>query len=87
MKEIFAELGKYLRDKRKLKGMSQSDVAKKLGYSNPQFISNFERGLCAPPLKKLKILIGLYDLPKKELMKLMLDLQERHLKKQLFDEE
>ena len=33
-----------------------------LNYSSAQFISNFERGLALPPIKKLKKLIKIYDL-------------------------
>ena len=47
MKELFQVLGDYLQSKRMKVGLSQGDVATKLGYSSPQFISNFERGLCA----------------------------------------
>ena len=85
MNELFVELGKYLREKRKSCGLSQSQVAEHLGYSNPQFISNFERGLCAPPIPKLRILIKLYDLPKDEVIQLMVTQQKELWKRQLID--
>jgi len=83
MKELFQVLGEFLQSKRMKAGLSQGDVATKLGYSSPQFISNFERGLCAPPLNKLKLLIQLYDLNGEEVVKLMLKEQEKHLRKSL----
>ncbi len=83
MKELFSVLGNFLQTKRTKIGLSQGDVASKLGYSSPQFISNFERGLCAPPLNKLKLLVQLYDLNGEEVMKLMLKEQEKHLRKSL----
>jgi transcriptional regulator with XRE-family HTH domain len=48
---------------RELRGFSQGSVAKKLGYSSPQFISNIERGLCSFPIKKCKKLCKILDLP------------------------
>lgn len=83
MKELFKVLGDFLQSKRVKAGLSQGDVAAKLGYSSPQFISNFERGLCAPPLNKLKMLVQLYDLNGDEVLKLMLKEQEKHLRKAL----
>lgn len=83
MKELFQVLGDFLQSKRVKAGLSQGDVATKLGYSSPQFISNFERGLCAPPLNKLKMLVQLYDLAGEEVLKLMMKEHERHLRKAL----
>ena len=80
MKELFQVLGDYLQSKRMKVGLSQGDVATKLGYSSPQFISNFERGLCAPPLEKLKVLVSLYSLNGEEVLKLMLKEEERELR-------
>ncbi|MCO5143201.1 MAG: helix-turn-helix domain-containing protein [Oligoflexia bacterium] len=81
MKELFEVLGGYLQNKRVKVGLSQGDVAKRLGYSSPQFISNFERGLCAPPLTKLKGIVNLYNLNGEEVVKLMLKEHERHIRK------
>jgi transcriptional regulator with XRE-family HTH domain len=83
MKDLFEVLGTYLQNKRLKAELSQGDVADKLGYSSPQFISNFERGLCAPPLPKLRILIDLYDLNPEEVVKIMLGEHEKHLRKHL----
>jgi len=52
----------YLRSERIKAGLSQAAVAKKLGYSTSQFISNWERGLVRPPLKAIKKLISIYKL-------------------------
>ena len=81
MKELFEVLGEFLQAKRIKSGLSQGDVATKLGYSSPQFISNFERGLCAPPLNKLKLLVNLYDLNGEELVRLMLKEHEKHIRR------
>ena len=47
-------VNKILKIARMKKGYSQERVARLLGYSSPQFISNFERGECLLPLVKLK---------------------------------
>ena len=46
--------GEYLKDMRKIAGVTQGQIAKELGYTSPQFISNYERGLCYPPENNLK---------------------------------
>ncbi len=83
MNELFRALGEHLQAKRVKVGLSQGSVARKLGYSSPQFVSNFERGLCAPPLNKLKLLVELYDMKGEEVIKLMIREHERHLRKVL----
>jgi len=83
MQELFQTLGTYLRKARIEKGLSQREVADALGYSSPQFISNFERGLCSPPLVKLKVLIDLYRLNPQKVLGLILDQQKKHLEKNL----
>lgn len=42
-------------------GLSQRDVSDTLGYSTPQFISNNERGISAPPLRDIPKLAKLYN--------------------------
>ncbi len=55
-------LSQYLKEKREECGMSQLDVAKQLGYSSPQFVSNWERGIVAPPIETIAVLIDLYKI-------------------------
>ncbi len=47
------KLGAFFKELRLAKGLSQDQLAKSLGYTNSQFVSNWERGLAHPPLKKL----------------------------------
>lgn len=56
----YTEVGEYLKQLRLEAGLTQRDVSIALGYSSAQFISNFERGIAVPPLKKLKILQKLF---------------------------
>ncbi|MFN8792439.1 MAG: helix-turn-helix domain-containing protein [Bdellovibrionales bacterium] len=62
-----ADLANYLKKSRESVGLSQTFVSSKLGYSSPQFVSNWERGLSHPPLKSLKKIAKLYKLKDKEL--------------------
>jgi transcriptional regulator with XRE-family HTH domain len=52
-------LAEYLKQKRTEANLSQAEIAKKLGYSSAQFISNWERGKSAPPLRNLAALAEL----------------------------
>lgn len=83
MQELFHTLGTFLRKAREESQMSQRQVADALGYTSPQFISNFERGLCSPPLNKLRVLIDLYELNPNKVMGLILDEQKKHLERNL----
>ena len=53
-------------------GYSQSQLSKKLGYKNGQFISNVERGLCSVPLKMLLKISDILDLEPSEIKNAML---------------
>lgn len=78
--EINKKLGQFLKKKRIEAGLSQKEVADKLKYSSSQFISNFERGLCAPPVKAMRVLILLYKMDSAEFTEYVLSLQEVHLR-------
>lgn len=76
------ELAKYLTDKRKKQGLSQNDISKALGYTGPQFISNCERGLCAPALGTAKTLAKILNVPKREMIdNIMADKMQKMRKK------
>lgn len=61
-------LSNYLKEKRVESGLSQLDVAKVLGYSSPQFVSNWERGLVSPPLETIAVLVELYKISPNEII-------------------
>lgn len=65
-------LSKLLQQKRLSANLSQKDVAEKLGYNTPQFISNWERGLSQPPINILKKLADLYKMSADELFESVL---------------
>ncbi len=76
-------LNDYLRQKRMDSGMSQLDVARELGYSSPQFVSNWERGLVSPPLETITTLIALYKIPAGEVVDRIMDETRSYLESQL----
>lgn len=69
----YVALGQYLQEMRIRAKLTQREVSLELGYSSAQFISNFERGIAAPPLKKLKDLIRIYRMPVEKVMNLILE--------------
>jgi transcriptional regulator with XRE-family HTH domain len=75
----YVQVGEYLQKNRLRAGLTQRSVSDKLGYSSPQFISNFERGIALPPLPKLKVLIDLYKIDQRTLIKLILETERAEL--------
>lgn len=77
------KLADYLKLKRVKSTFTQFDVAKKIGYTSPQFISNIERGLCFPPNKVLKEMVKLYKIKPTEIMRLLVEIDTQRWKKVL----
>jgi transcriptional regulator with XRE-family HTH domain len=75
----YTDLGSALQSARERVGLTQREVSVDLGYSSAQFISNFERGISAPPLKKLKTLAKRYRMSTTTVTRLMLAGQERKI--------
>ena len=67
-----AKLSEFLRVKRVATGMTQAEVASKLGYTSPQFISNWERGLASPPAFIVKDLAKIYHISADDLFQRLL---------------
>jgi transcriptional regulator with XRE-family HTH domain len=66
------QLSSFLKKARIRAGMSQKEVSAFLGYSTPQFISNWERGVSTPPGKTLKKLAKLYKVSAEQLYEALL---------------
>lgn len=66
------KLSVFLRESRMRAGLSQAQVARKLGYGTAQFISNWERGVSEPPLKALKVLAKIYSVSVDEIFEIVL---------------
>lgn len=66
------KLKDLIKKKRMEKGYSQVSLAKALGYSSGQFVSNWERGESYPPVDRLAKMSLLFELEKEELIHLFL---------------
>jgi transcriptional regulator with XRE-family HTH domain len=75
----FKKIGTYFREKRLARGLTQEEVSGFLGYTSKQIISNWERGLCSPPLNQVSALIVLFNLDAKEVLELFLDITRAEL--------
>jgi transcriptional regulator with XRE-family HTH domain len=68
----FKRIGGYFRDARISSGMTQQNIADHLGYTSKQLISNWERGLCSPPMHQVNSLIKLFKLDFNEVLELFM---------------
>jgi transcriptional regulator with XRE-family HTH domain len=76
------KINELLVESRKKSGLSQIEVSIYLGLTSPQYVSNIERGICAPSMDVVIKLITLYGLNKTQVVNaLILDYKESlHLK-------
>lgn len=72
MEEIMSDLGTYLQEMREKAGLSQKSIANKLGYTTPQFISNWERGISTPPPAAIRKLAKLIHIDSEKLFETIL---------------
>lgn len=77
------QLGEFLRKHREKMGLTQGEVAEKIGYSSPQFISNIERGVSVTPLHTLAALIKMYKCNQNEVIHLLMKSQREILRDRL----
>lgn len=71
-KTATTQFGAYLKTRRESAGLSQAQVAESLGYSSPQFISNWERDLARPPMKALQSLAKMYAVSRDDIYNALL---------------
>jgi len=62
----------FFKTMRKQAGLTQEEVAHHLGYSSKQIVSNWERGLCTPPLASLAKLAKLLKIKKSDIVDVFL---------------
>lgn len=80
---LYKEIGTYLKDCRVTAGVTQAQLANKLGYSSPQFVSNCERGVCGYPDAKLKRMPKLVGANKRSLFTMIVRSTGAHYTKLL----
>ena len=69
----FMNLGQYLKQRRQAVGYTQGELSELLQNVHVQFVSNWERGICAPPNHCFEKVIQLLELNREKLVKVMLE--------------
>ena len=77
-------LSEFLKNKRIEANLTQSEVARKLGYSSPQFVSNWERGLANPPVVILRDLTKMYKVSADKMFDMLVDETREQLHKEFY---
>lgn len=75
------ELHIILSQKRKQAGYTQKELAEILNMSTYQMVSNWERGICQPPLGKITDLARCIGMDKDKLFKLVMTEKEKKAKR------
>lgn len=83
MKGDFQDLGQYLKQKRLSSGFTQTELAKSLKV-HVQFVSNWERGLCAPPSHCFHHLIDVLHLNRDQVVNAMVADSKRLIEAKVF---
>jgi transcriptional regulator with XRE-family HTH domain len=76
-------LGSFIKSARIKSGYSQAELALSLGYLSPQFISDWEREVSSPPIKKLPKLAGLLNVKVDFIFDLLVKLSTAQLEETL----
>ena len=74
-------IGEVLRKAREKAKMSQTELANKMGYISPQFVSNWERGLCGVPASKAAMFCKITGMKITAMKALLLEEASRKLDK------
>jgi len=62
MEHIYKEIGVHLKHVRMNKlHVSQTELAQRYGFTSPQYVSNWERGVCLPPPYIMRYLLSKVD--------------------------
>lgn len=80
---VKAQFGQLIRDARLKKDWTQADLARELGYENPQFISLLERNQSKVPLRVLGQLIVLLELSEPEVISSLMTEYQREIMNEL----
>ena len=79
----FQNLGIYLREKRLSAGFTQTELSQSLKV-HVQFVSNWERGLCAPPSHCFHHLIEVLELSREQVVSAMVSDSKRSIEAKVF---
>lgn len=77
MKKSYKHLGSIIKEYRNKANYTQKDLADRLGYEIPQFISLMENGHSKIPLNVLGEIIAILNIPEKKVLEILLDNYEK----------
>lgn len=63
------EIGTFFKNCRIRAGITQKSLSNRLGYTTPQFVSNWERGKGAPSKEAMKVLVRVLSIQMSEFEK------------------
>lgn len=70
--KVYIEIGQLIKQYREKMSMSQAELAEKLGYQSPQFVSIFERGLSKVPIESIGQISVILGIPEKKIKNMLL---------------
>jgi len=79
-------MGKVLKEWRTGAGLSQGELAEKLGYRSPQIVSNWERSRCGIPVKKAALFCKATGAKQKDLQTIIFSRMQSILTAKFFSE-
>lgn len=79
----FQNLGSYLKEKRIESKLTQAEVSEYLKV-HIKYVSNWERGLCAPPTHSFQHALDLLGADRKKVVELMLLDSKRAIEEKIF---
>ena len=77
-------IGKFFKRAREESQLTQEEIATALGYSSKQIVSNWERGLCSPPLNQVSKLVQLLKLNPEEIVDLFMRASRSEFEKHIY---
>lgn len=83
MRATHIKIGSIVRKYREKSGLTQQELALKLGYDYPQFVSLFERGVSKVPVHTLGYLVSILGIPEKALTAILLSDYEAEVRAEL----
>lgn len=83
MKKKKSVLGQLVKEYRLRSGLTQIELANKLGYSIPQFVSLMENGHSKIPLNVLGELISFLKIPEKKVYEILVDSYIKEARQQI----
>lgn len=79
--KAYATIGKMVKQAREKAGITQAQLAKELGFTSPQYVSNLERGITNMSPESLGLICFILKMPDSEIIKMLSKEHLEELKK------